>query len=104
MNESFRFAEQDEGSNPSISTNGKLANIGRISTVEREPGSQRIATLTESYHDPGSYVGDPALLCTASGDGEPTIIQFLTILTRMVVMVFHLCPFGGIGRRARLRI
>jgi len=47
--------------------------IGRISTVEREPGSQRIATFTESNHDPGCYVGDPALSCTATGDGEQTI-------------------------------
>jgi len=51
----------------------KTPYIGRISTVEREPGSQRIATFTESNHAPGCYVGDPALLCTAPGDGEQTI-------------------------------
>lgn len=46
--------------------------IGRISTVERELGSQRIATFTESNHDPSCYVGDPALLCTATGGVEQT--------------------------------
>ena len=46
--------------------------IGRISTVERELGSQRIATFIESNHDPSCYVGDPALLCTASGGVEQT--------------------------------
>ena len=46
--------------------------IGRISTVERELGSQRIATFTESKHDPSCYVGDPALLCTATGGVEQT--------------------------------
>jgi hypothetical protein len=46
--------------------------IGRISTVEKELGSQRIATFTESNHDPSCYVGDPALLCTASGGVEQT--------------------------------
>ena len=46
--------------------------IGRISTVERELGSQRIATFIESNHDPSCYVGDPALLCTATGGVEQT--------------------------------
>ena len=57
--------------------------IGRISTVEREPGSQRIATFIESNHDPGCYVGDPALLCSAPGDEEQTIGKNLTMLMRM---------------------
>ena len=38
--------------------------IGRISTVERELGSHRIATFTESANAPSCYVMDPALWCT----------------------------------------
>ena len=46
--------------------------IGRISTVEKELGFLRIATCFGSNHDPSCYVGDPALLCTASGGVEQT--------------------------------
>ena len=62
--------------------------IGRISTVEREPGSQRIATFIESNHDPGCYVGDTALSCTAPVDEEQTIGQNLTMLMRMEGLSF----------------
>ena len=64
--------------------------IGRISTVERELGSHRIATFTESVNASSCYVGDPALLCTASGDEEQTIGYFLTMLLRMEGPSFHL--------------
>ena len=64
--------------------------IGRISTVERELGSHRIATFTESNHAPSCHVGDPALLALASGDGEQTIGYFLTMLMRMEGNSFQL--------------
>ena len=62
--------------------------IGRISTVERELGSQRIATFIESNHDPSCYVGDTALPCTAPVDEEQTIGQNLTMLMRMESLSF----------------
>ena len=71
--------------------------IGRISTVERKPGSQRIATFIESNHDPGCYVGDPALLCTAPGDEEQTIGKNLTMLMRMEGLGFF-CSSSSVGR------
>lgn len=38
--------------------------IGRVSTVERDFGSHRIATFTESNHAPKCHVMVPALRCT----------------------------------------
>lgn len=49
------------------------SNIGWISTIERELGSHRIATFTESTNAPSCHVGDPALCGHASGNGEQTI-------------------------------
>ena len=90
----------------------KTANIGRISTVEREPGSQRIATLTESYHAPGSDVGDPALLCTAPGNGEQTVDKYFDHINAYGSQVFHHAPLAelvdalvlGTSLRVRVRV
>ena len=49
------------------------SNIGWISTIERELGSHRIATFTESTNAPSCHVGDPALCGHTSGNGEQTI-------------------------------
>jgi hypothetical protein len=78
--------------------------IGRISTVERDSGSHRIATFTESNHAPECYVGDPALLCTASGDGEQTIGCFLTMLTRMEGPSFLFCDNSSNGRASSFQV
>ncbi|CAB4154580.1 hypothetical protein UFOVP1307_111 [uncultured Caudovirales phage] len=48
-------------------------NRSPISADERNLGSHRIATFTESSNAPRYSVQDPALLCMATGDGEQTI-------------------------------
>ena len=48
------------------------------SADERNLGSHRIATFTESLNVPRYSVMDPALMCTSTGDGEQTIDQIQT--------------------------
>ena len=61
----------DLGSIPG--TCSKWNNRRRISVVERNLGSHRIATFTESWNAPRYSVQIPALMCTSTGYGEQTI-------------------------------
>ena len=55
------------------STRTKWNNRRRISAVERNLGSHKIATFTGSWNAPRYSVQIPALMCTSTGYGEQTI-------------------------------
>lgn len=73
----------------------KYVYIGRISTVESEPGSQRIATFNESNHVPGCDVGDPAPLCTVPGERNKTRLNLDRVNARGNVQTSFLWLSGG---------
>lgn len=70
------FQSEDLGSIPGTCSNRPYRR--RFSFVERNLGSHRIATFTESLNVPRYSVMDPALMCTSTGDGEQTINQIQT--------------------------
>ena len=70
------FQSEDLGSIPGTCSNKPYRSPN--SADERNLGSHRIATFTESLNVPRYSVMDPALMCTSTGDGEQTIDQIQT--------------------------